>query len=282
MKKLTPFEEWVIVNKGTEKPNTGKYNLHSEKGTYTCKKCDSPLFYAEHKFESTCGWPSFDDEIEGAIKRVPDADGSRVEIVCATCEGHLGHVFEGEGMTSKNLRHCVNSVSMNFESNVVKNPKTAIFASGCFWGTQFYFLRWKGVVSCEVGYIGGEIENPTYEQVCSGKTGHAEAVKVIYDSDRVSFEALARLFFETHDQSQLNRQGPDIGTQYRSEIFYLDEKQKESAILLIAQLKAKGYEVATKLTDASDLNFWIADQNHQDYYEKTGGLPYCHIYKKKF
>ncbi|KXX67324.1 bifunctional methionine sulfoxide reductase B/A protein [Flammeovirga sp. SJP92] len=282
MKKLTPFEEWVIVNKGTERPNTGKYNLHSEPGTYTCKRCDAPLYKSDHKFESSCGWPSFDDEIPGAVERVPDADGQRVEILCSNCGGHLGHVFEGEQLTPKNVRHCVNSVSMNFEGNEVKNPKTAIFASGCFWGTQFYFLRWKGVISCDVGYIGGTVDNPTYKEVCTGQTGHAEAVKVVYDSDRVSFESLTKLFFETHDPSQVDRQGPDIGTQYRSEIFYMDEKQREEAILLIAQLKAKGYEVVTKLTPAEDLTFWKAEDYHQDYYEKTAGLPYCHIYKKKF
>lgn len=282
MRKLTAFEEWVIVNKGTEKPNSGKYNYHSEKGIYTCKRCEEPLYESEHKFESSCGWPSFDDEIEGAVRRVPDADGQRIEIICNNCEAHLGHVFEGEQLTEKNLRHCVNSVSLNFESKKPKNTKTAIFASGCFWGTQFYFLRWKGVISCDVGYIGGTKDNPTYEEVCTGETGHAEAVKVVYDSDRISYESLAKLFFETHDQSQVNRQGPDIGTQYRSEIFYFDEEQKETSTLLMAQLKAKGFEVATKLTEANGLTFWEAEEYHQDYYEKTAGLPYCHIYQKKF
>lgn len=282
MRKLTAFEEWVIVNKGTEKPNSGKYNYHSEKGMYTCKRCESPLYSSEHKFESSCGWPSFDDEIEGAIKKIPDTDGQRVEILCNTCDAHLGHVFEGEQLTDKNVRHCVNSVSLNFEGAEVKKPEKIILASGCFWGTQFYFLRWKGVISCDVGYIGGTKENPTYDEVCSGETGHAEAVEVIYDANRVSVDSLLKLFFETHDQSQVNRQGPDIGTQYRTEIFYFDEEQKENAILLIAQLKAKGLDVATKLTDATGLTFWKAGEDHQDYYEKTGGLPYCHIYQKKF
>ena len=114
--ELTDEEKYVIENKGTEYPFTGKYNDFYEEGIFTCKKCNTPLYKSEDKFKSGCGWPSFDDEIQGAVKRVPDRDGRRVEIVCASCGGHLGHVFEGEELTAKNTRHCVNSISLNFEA----------------------------------------------------------------------------------------------------------------------------------------------------------------------
>jgi peptide methionine sulfoxide reductase msrA/msrB len=160
------------------------------------------------------------------------------------------------------------------------NSETAIFASGCFWGTEFFFQNAEGVISTAVGYIGGTTEMPTYEQVSSGRTGHAEATEVTYDPSKTSYEDLVKLFYETHDPGQLNRQGPDVGTQYRSGIFYKNEEQKAIAEKVTEQLRAKGHDVVTEITEAGP--FYRAENYHQLYYSKGGGSPYCHAYTKKF
>ncbi|MFA5238422.1 MAG: bifunctional methionine sulfoxide reductase B/A protein [Phycisphaerae bacterium] len=279
-RKLTAEEERVIVHKGTEKPFSGKYNDYFEKGVYTCKRCGAELFKSTSKFESECGWPSFDDEIEGAVEKHKDADGVRTEIICKKCGAHLGHIFSGEELTAKNVRYCVNSISMNFIPEGQQRIEKAIFASGCFWGTEYYLKQAPGVISTTVGYTGGNLDNPTYEQVCNNETGHAEAVEVEYDRTKTSFEELTKLFFETHDFTQFNRQGPDVGMQYRSTIFYSNEQQREIATRLAEELKKKGYDVKTRIVPAG--TFWPAEEYHQDYYEKNGSSPYCHIYKKIF
>jgi len=281
LNQLNNEEKSVILNKGTEAPFTGEYEKFDGKGVYICRQCENYLYRSDDKFDSSCGWPSFDDEIEGAVKRQTDADGHRTEILCANCGAHLGHVFEGEGFTPKNTRHCVNSISMNFVPEKKESRiDTVILASGCFWGVEFHLQKMDGVISTEVGYAGGNVDNPTYEQVCSDTTGHAEVVKVIFDKEKTSFRKILKVFFETHDFTQVNRQGPDIGSQYRSEIFYFNEEQKETAEKVIKILEDKGYKVATKLTKKS--NYFKAENYHQDYYNKKGGTPYCHIRKKIF
>lgn len=280
-KKLTPEEEHVILYKGTERPYSGTYYDFWEKGTYTCKMCDAPLYESTAKFDAGCGWPSFDDEIPGAVKHQLDADGHRTEILCASCGAHLGHVFEGEGFTAKNTRHCVNSISMVFvPEQTLPMTDTAIFAGGCFWGVEHYLQKAPGVNSVVSGYIGGDVDNPTYEEICSGKTGHYEAVEVTFDPSRISFEALAKLFFEIHDPTQWNHQGPDWGEQYRSAVFFRNDQQKEITEKLIGILKGKGYKVVTEVKPAT--KFWEAESYHQDYYERKGSTPYCHGYTKRF
>ena len=276
--ELTPKEKHIIIEKGTEPPNSGKYNKYQERGVYTCRQCGTPLFRSINKFDSGCGWPAFEKEIPGTVKRTPDPDGRRTEITCTKCAGHLGHVFIGENYTPKNTRHCVNSISLNF----IPDSKLgrAIFASGCFWGTEYYMQQAPGVIQTTVGYIGGEKAEPTYEDVCTGKSGYAEAVEVLFDPKKTDFGALAKLFFETHDPGQLNRQGPDIGEQYRSEIFYIDDNQKKIAEKLIERLKDKGIKVVTKLTKID--HFYDAEDYHQDYYINKKTTPYCHFYNKKF
>ncbi|MFO8010279.1 MAG: bifunctional methionine sulfoxide reductase B/A protein [Dehalococcoidia bacterium] len=276
--ELTPDEARVMIDKGTETPFTGKYWNYHEDGTYTCKRCDAPLFNAEAKFDSGTGWPSFDEAIPGAVEQIPDADGYRTEIVCANCGAHLGHVFFGEGMTDKNTRHCVNSISMNFEPE--RAEETAIFAGGCFWGVEYRFQNLDGVISTTVGYTGGHTDNPTYNEVCGGKTGHAEAVEVVFDPGVISYEELARFFFETHDPTQVNRQGVDYGEQYRSAIFYTSEEQKQVAESLIEKLEANGYKVATQVEPAGD--FWPAEEYHQDYFSKKDYQPSCGFCAERF
>lgn len=278
---LTPEEARVIINKGTEAPFTGKYDNFYAEGKYVCKQCGAPLYNSSSKFDGGCGWPSFDDEIPGAVKRNPDPDGMRTEIVCAKCGGHLGHVFTGEGLTPKNTRYCVNSISMDFiPAGQKTGTDTAIFAGGCFWGVEYYLQKAKGVISVESGYTGGQKDHPTYEEVCSGKTGHYEAVEVIFDPKQISFEEVAKLFFEIHDPTEWNHQGPDYGIQYRSAVFYKNEEQRVITEKLIAQLKQHGFKVVTEVKPAS--TFWKAEGYHQDYYEHKGTLPYCHGYVKRF
>ncbi len=156
----------------------------------------------------------------------------------------------------------------------------AYFAGGCFWGVEYYFQQAPGVLSTRVGYMGGTTEKPTYEQVSHKKTGHAEAIEVVFDGAKTTYEALARLFFEIHDPTQLNRQGPDVGAQYRSAIFYADEDQERVAEKLIDILKKKGLDVETQVQPAA--TFWEAENYHQQYYTKGGGVPYCHVRKKVF
>lgn len=279
--ELTPEEREVIINKGTEAPFSGKYYKHNESGVYVCKRCEAKLFTSDDKFESNCGWPSFDDSVEGTVETQPDADGVRTEIICRNCGAHLGHIFTGERLTSKNTRYCVNSISLNFiPSGNARKLKRAYFAGGCFWGVEYFFRNTEGVKSTRVGYMGGDKPNPTHQQVCSGDTGHAETLEVVYDSKVTDFEKLAKLFFEIHDPTQVDRQGPDVGSQYRSAIFYTDDEQKEIAEKLVGVLKDKGYNVTTRLERAG--KFWEAEDYHQQYYEKKNGQPYCHAYKKIF
>ncbi|GBU07661.1 peptide methionine sulfoxide reductase MsrA [Bacteroidales bacterium] len=277
LNKLNTEEERVIINKGTETPFTGELLDNKEKGTYVCKHCNAPLYSSGCKFDSGCGWPSFDDALPAAVTRTPDADGRRTEITCANCGGHLGHVFLGEGHTEKNTRHCVNSVSMMF---LPERLDTAYLASGCFWGTEHFMMKALGVVKTSVGFMGGHVNNPTYEEVCTKTTGHVEVCEVVFDANLTTYDKLVKLYFETHDFTQIDGQGPDIGPQYRSVIFYTSEEQKEIAENNKQILSDMGNKVATEILKASI--FWKAEDYHQQYYKHKGSSPYCHTYKKIF
>lgn len=279
--KLTQAEERVIVHKGTEAPFSGKYDAFYEAGTYVCKRCNAELYQSSDKFKSGCGWPSFDDEIKNAVRRKLDADGSRIEILCANCEAHLGHVFLGEGLSQKNTRHCVNSISLVFVPEKKKEEfQKAYFAGGCFWGVEYLFEHKEGVIDAVSGYMGGSLKSPSYQDVCAGDTGHVEVVEVSFDPNKLSYEEVVKFFFEIHDPTQAKGQGPDIGSQYLSVIFYNNEDEKKTSEKLIAILKSKGYKVLTKVLPVSD--FWKAEEYHQNHYDKKKTQPYCHAYHKKF
>ena len=289
---LTPAEADVILRKATEAPWSGEYEKHAAAGTYLCRQCGAALYRSADKFDSGCGWPAFDDALPGMVLRLPDADGRRVEIVCNHCGAHLGHVFEGERLTPKNTRYCVNSLSMRFAPagsekeklglalyEQVRGTEVAVLAGGCFWGVEDALSRLPGVVDVRSGYTGGRLDRPSYEDVCRGDTGHAEAVLVRFRPEDISYETIVRRFFEIHDPTRLDRQGPDVGSQYRSAVFWLNEEQKQTAQKLINELRSLGYNVVTRLEPAGA--FYEAEAWHQDFALRTGRGG-CHLSVPRF
>ncbi len=278
---LTPAIRRIICDKATEYPYTGMYNTMSKSGTYLCRRCGLALFRAKSQFHSGCGWPSFDENIENSVQQILDKDGTRTEILCQRCNSHLGHIFIGEQLTHKNLRHCVNSASLDFVAdNDVLDTEEAIVAGGCFWGIDYFLRLIPGVLKVEVGYTGGKVAEPSYEQVCEGHTGHYEAARVIYDIAKTDYFTVLKRFFEIHDPTQSTGQGPDIGQQYRSAVFYYNKEQLAETQGLVKQLKNHGYNVATRLLEVQI--FWPGEDYHQDYYAKHQKLPYCHRPERRF
>ncbi len=289
-KILTPEQFRVMRRAGTERPFTGKYNQHYEQGTYFCAGCGTPLFNSETKYDHGTGWPSFTAPVEEAYLdyREDRSFGmKRVEARCSVCGAHLGHVFE-DGPPPTHKHYCINSVSLNFESGEARKKsdssatvskdktekaaqmKNATFAAGCFWGVEYKFSKIKGVVSTSVGYSGGKTKDPSYKQVCGGGTGHAEAVHIGYDPSLITYPQLLEVFFSMHDPTQLNRQGPDIGMQYRSVIFTHNQEQKRAAEEMIQKLNESGRyskPIATQIVPFSE--FYEAESYHQKYYEKN-------------
>jgi peptide methionine sulfoxide reductase msrA/msrB len=266
--KLTPEEKHILKDKGTEAPFTGEYNEHFEAGIFICRACDNPLYESNTKFNSGCGWPSFDDEIEGAITHYEDLSGGqiRTEICCKKCDGHLGHIFVGEQITAKDTRHCVNSLSIRFKA--YSKLQRATFGAGCFWSVEKLFKATEGVYLSSVGYMGGDTDIPTYKEVCTGTTNHAEVVDLYFNAEKVSYITLLNLFWANHNPTTLNRQGFDNGTQYRSIVFYHNEQQLiEVEQSIKEQQENWENEIVTQVMDSS--TFYRAEEYHQNYLNKN-------------
>mgnify|MGYP000011616693 FL=1 len=272
---LTTEEKHILKDKGTEAPFTGEYNEHYEAGIFICRACDNPLYESNTKFNSGCGWPSFDDEIEGAITHYEDLSGGRLrtEICCKKCDGHLGHIFMGEQITIKDKRHCVNSLSIRFKS--YSKLQRATFGAGCFWSVEKLFKAAEGVYLSRVGYMGGNTDMPTYNEVCSGTTNHAEVVDLYFNPEKVSYSNLLNIFWKNHNPTTLNRQGFDNGTQYRSVVFCHSEQQlKEVQESIKDHQKNLENEIVTQVVYSS--KFFRAEEYHQNYLNKNN-LGSCGI-----
>jgi peptide methionine sulfoxide reductase msrA/msrB len=270
-KILTPEQFHVLRKAGTERPFSGEYNDHNQEGIYHCAACGTPLFPSNTKYDHGTGWPSFTDPLEKDNITFHDDFSlamKRIEVRCATCGSHLGHVFN-DGPAPSYQHYCINSVALDFRPESTAKKDVATFAAGCFWGVEDKFSKIKGVLETAVGFTDGTVKDPTYPQVCQGNTGHAEAVHIIFDPKIVTYPELLEAFFRFHDPSQLNRQGPDVGSQYRSAIFYHSEEQKIQADNMIQRLKESDRfpsPIVTQVKPASE--FYMAEEYHQKFYEK--------------
>ncbi len=286
---LTEDQYRITRRAGTEQAFCGTLLDNKREGVYACVCCKLPLFSSSAKFHSGTGWPSFFQPIArgNVAEKVDRGHGMvRTEINCARCDAHLGHVFD-DGPRPTGLRFCLNSESLTFTdladvkkladpaAKEASTRATAVLAGGCFWCVEAVFEELDGVYDAVSGYAGGSKETANYKAVCSGTTGHAEAVQIVYDPLKIAYEDLLAVHFATHDPTTLNSQGADEGTQYRSAIFHANEQEKELAEAFLADLdEAKIFDRPVVTTLEPLKEFFPAESYHQNYVCTNPSQPY--------
>ena len=286
-KVLSPDLYAVAREADTERAFTGSMWSSDDKGTYYCAACGYKLFRSDQKFSSSCGWPSFFEQ-ENTKSITFEDDNSfgmqRIEALCGRCDSHLGHLFD-DGPEPTGKRYCMNAVSLDFvadkamkNSDSGQNLEKIVLGGGCYWCVEAVYENLKGVKDVVSGFAGGTVENPSYEQVCTGKTGAAEVIEITYDNTVTSLDEIFRVFFTVHDPTTLNRQGADVGTQYRSVIFYADEEQRKAGESIIAALNKEKVYSSKIVTTLEPLEiFYEAPEYHQNYFENNKNQAYCRM-----